>query len=195
MVTNPFIGHLVPLVGLNRLYNFGLVTAGLTTIVFGTLNYIADTSTFVAACYLVRLVEAIGSEAITICGFTIAGSQFPSRVNRVVALMISSLTIGLALTPAIWGGLFALGGFGTPFYTLGVIMLLMAALNLRLMPTIQQAANGSSTNFSKTLRLFAKSTGNWACMVTVFACYVLIMLMKQSCMTSLCTAGTPDPVR
>ncbi|XP_037093928.1 MFS-type transporter SLC18B1-like [Pollicipes pollicipes] len=168
MATNPFIGRLVLLVGLSRLYNLGLATAGLTTIIFGTLNYIADTSTFVTACYLVRLVEAIGSEAITICGYTIVGNQFPSRVNRVVALLNSALTIGLALTPAIWGGLFALGGFGTPFFTLGVIMLLMAALNLRLMPTIQGTTNRSSMKFSKTLWLFAKSTGNWVCMVTVF---------------------------
>ena len=81
--------------------------------------------------YVVRLVEAAGSSAISTCGFTIAGSQFGERVTTAVAVIGSSLTMGIALTPAIWGGLYALGGFGTPFYTLGVIMLVMAAVNIR----------------------------------------------------------------
>ncbi|XP_037094337.1 MFS-type transporter SLC18B1-like [Pollicipes pollicipes] len=167
MIMSPFIGRLAPVVGITRLYNFGIAAAGVSTVIFGTLNYIADTSTFVAACFLVRLVEAAGSAAIAVCGYTIAGSQFPGKVNRVVALLGSALTIGLALTPAIWGGLFALGGFGTPFYTLGAIMLLMAAVNQRLMPTMEKITSGPQTSFFKNFRVFIGSTGNWICMATV----------------------------
>ncbi|XP_037093927.1 MFS-type transporter SLC18B1-like [Pollicipes pollicipes] len=168
MIMSPFIGRLAPLLGIKWLYNFGVAASGLATIVFGTLNYIADTSAFVAACFLVRLMEAAGSAATAVCSFTIIGSQFPSRVNRVVALLGSALTIGMALTPAIWGGLFALGGFGIPFYTLGVIMLLMAAVNQRLMPTIEKTTSESQTHLLSSLRLLAGSTGNWVCMATAF---------------------------
>ena len=166
MMFNYLVGRLAPVVGVARLYNYGLALAGLSTAVFGALIYIQDTDTFMGAIFGVRVVEAAGSAAISTCGYTIAGSQFGDRVTTAVAVIGSSLTMGISLTPAIWGGLYALGGFGTPFYTLGVIMLVMAAVNIRLMPAIEKSDCEQAPFFS-TLRTFAGSVDNWLCLATI----------------------------
>ena len=168
MLLSPLVGRLAPVFGVTRLYNIGISLAGLSTIVFGSLHHIQDTDLFVTACFLARLVEAAGMAAVTTCGYTIAGSQFPGRVNTAVAWLGSSLTAGLALTPIFWGGLYALGGFGTPFYTLGVVMLAVAAFNCWLMPTVQESSSRHRPQFCQTLAVFLSSTDNWICMVTVF---------------------------
>ena len=161
------VGRLAPAVGVTRLYNIGLALAGLSTVAFGTLNYIQDTDLFMGAIFALRIVEAAGSVAVSTCGFTIAGSQFEGRVTTAVAVIGSSQTLGIALTPVIWGGLYAAGGFGTPFYTLGVIMLIMAAVNSRFMPTIERSDCVPAPFFS-TLMAFAGSVDNWLCLGTIF---------------------------
>ena len=166
VLINPLVGRLAPVVGVTRLYNYGLGLAGLSTVVFGALVHIQDTNIFMGAIFAARIVEAAGSSAITTCSYTIAGSQFGERVTTAVAVIGSSLTMGIALTPAIWGGLYALGGFGTPFYTLGVIMLVMAAVNIRLMPAIERSDCEQEPFFS-TLRTFAGSVDNWLCLITM----------------------------
>ncbi|KAF0289000.1 MFS-type transporter SLC18B1 [Amphibalanus amphitrite] len=168
MVLSPVIGRLAPVLGVTRLYNIGISVAGLSTLVFGSLYHITDTDLFVAACFLTRLVESAGMAAVTTCGYTIAGSQFPGRVNTAVAWLGSSLTAGLALTPVFWGGLYAVGGFGTPFYTLGVVMLVVAAFNSWLMPAVEEESNRRQPRFLGTLLVFLSSTDNLICMATVF---------------------------
>ncbi|XP_043211042.1 MFS-type transporter SLC18B1-like [Amphibalanus amphitrite] len=168
MVLSPVVGRLAPVLGVTRLYNIGLSVAGVTTVVFGSLNYIENTDLFVAACFLTRLVESAGMAAVTTCGYTIAGSQFLGRVNTAVAWLGCSLTAGLALTPIIWGGLYAIGGFGAPFYTLGAVMLVVAAFNSWLMPSVAEEAGRARPPFFRTLLVFLGSTDNLICMVTVF---------------------------
>ena len=168
MLLSPVVGRLAPVVGVTRLYNIGISVAGLSTLVFGSLYHIGDTDLFVAACFLTRLVESAGMAAVTTCGYTIAGSQFPGRVNTAVAWLGSSLTAGLALTPVFWGGLYAVGGFGTPFYTLGVIMVAVAAFNFWLMPAVEEDTSRRQPHFTRTLLVFLSSSDNLICMATVF---------------------------
>ncbi|XP_043190467.1 MFS-type transporter SLC18B1-like [Amphibalanus amphitrite] len=166
MMLNPLVGRLAPKIGVSRLYNIGLALAGVSTLVFGVLDRIEDTQTFIFAVFAVRLIEAAGSAAISTCGFTIAGSEFGSRVTTAVAVIGSSLTAGLALTPALWGGLYAVGGFGTPFYTLGAVMLLTSAALTRLIPDIE-SADCQQAPFVASLLKFLGAVDNWLCLATI----------------------------
>ena len=47
MVVSPVVGRVAPVVGVTRLYNAGIATAGVTTVVFGALYHISDTRLFV----------------------------------------------------------------------------------------------------------------------------------------------------
>ncbi|KAF0312157.1 MFS-type transporter SLC18B1 [Amphibalanus amphitrite] len=134
---------------------------------FGLLNRIEDTQTFMGAAFAVRLVEAVGSAAIATCGYTIAGSEFGSRVTTAVAVIGSSLTAGLALTPALWGGLYAVGGFGTPFFTLGALMLLTSVALICLIPD-SESADCQQASFVASLLKFLGAADNWLCLATVF---------------------------
>ena len=179
MVMSPVVGRLASAVGVTRLYSAGLTIAGLTTVVFGTFAHIPDTSVFVAACFLARAVEAVDSTTVLTCSYTIVSSQFPSRVNMVMALLSSSTTVGLAFTTAIWGCLFSVGGFGLPFYTLGVILLLAGLATQRLLPAVEDSSD-SRPDFCRSLRVFAGSVDNWLCMATLFMFAVDIVTVQSA---------------
>ncbi|KAF0298241.1 MFS-type transporter SLC18B1 [Amphibalanus amphitrite] len=81
MMLSPLVGRLAPKIGISRLYNIGLALAGVTTLLYGLLNRIDDTQTFMGAAFAVRLVEAVGSAAISTCGYTIAAPVVSSAVG------------------------------------------------------------------------------------------------------------------
>ncbi|XP_043204703.1 MFS-type transporter SLC18B1-like [Amphibalanus amphitrite] len=179
MMLSPLVGRLAPKIGISRLYNIGLALAGATTLLFGLLNRIEDTQTFMGAAFAVRLVEAVGSAAISTCGYTIAGSEFGSRVTTAVAVIGSSLTLGVALTPALWGGLYAVGGFGTPFFTLGALMLLTSAALIRLIPDIE-STHCQQAPFATSLLKFLGAVDNWLCLATVFVFSAVINTVEAT---------------
>ncbi|XP_037089757.1 MFS-type transporter SLC18B1-like [Pollicipes pollicipes] len=149
MIASPLVGRLGPVVGVTRLYNIGIATAGLTTITFGTLNYIHGKNAFVVACFLVRLVEAVGTAAVSGCAFTIIG-------------------------------LYAVAGFGMPFYVLGGTMVGAALLNQWMMPPLVKCER-NAVPFLSMLRVFARSFKNWLCLMIVFL-YSFVFITFESCM-------------
>ena len=174
MLLSPVVGRVAPAIGVTRLYNIGIATAGVTTVVFGTLYHIADTRLFVAACFLVRTAEAAGTAAVSGCAFTIIANQFPERTSRAVALISASSSLGLSVGPAIGSGLYALAGFSLPFYVTGGTMLVVAALNYWFMPSVDRPQR-TPVPYLSMLRVFARSKQNWLCLLNVFH-YSLVFL-------------------
>ncbi|XP_037089751.1 multidrug resistance protein 2-like [Pollicipes pollicipes] len=148
MIASPLVGRLAPVVGVTRLYNIGIATAGLTTITFGTLNYIHGKDAFVVACFLVRLVEAVGTAAVSGCAFTIIG-------------------------------LYAVAGFGMPFYVLGGTMVGAALLNQWMMPPLVKCER-NAVPFLSMLSMFGQSSKNWLCLMIVFL-YSFVFLTFDAC--------------
>ncbi|XP_037091071.1 MFS-type transporter SLC18B1-like [Pollicipes pollicipes] len=115
----PLVGKLIPVLGASRVFHLGLGTAGASTLVFGLLDYIGDPNGFMAACYLARVVEAIGTAAFITASYTIVANQIPDNINLLVGTCETMCAVGLAAGPAIGGGLFTAGGYGLPFFVLG----------------------------------------------------------------------------
>ncbi|XP_037074450.1 MFS-type transporter SLC18B1-like [Pollicipes pollicipes] len=155
LIACPLVGRLTPVVGVSRVFSMGIATAGITTVVFGTLQHLKDSTAFIAACFAVRMLEAVGAAAVNTCCSTIVASRMPERAGTAIGLVAAGQSVGLAVAPAIGGGLFAAGGFCLPFYVLGGLMLAAAATWVCLAVVVVYAA-GFST-FSSCLSPYAQA--------------------------------------
>ena len=179
VVLYPLVGPLSLRVGVTRLYNIGIATAGVSTVAFGALFYIPGGTGFIAACFVARMVEAAGTAAVSACAFTIIGNQFSERSSSVVALVSAAQSAGISVAPAIGGGLYALAGFELPFYVLGGAMIVTAAINARFMPAVAKQ-DDAPAELLRTVRLLAGCAENWLCMLIVFS-YTLAFMTFASC--------------
>ena len=177
LLTFPVLGRLAPFVGVTRLYNIGLAVAGSATVTFGMLPYIANSMEFIAACLTCRALEAVGTAAMETATRTIIINQFPNNPNTAMGVAETLTGVGLSLGPALGGGLYEVGGYGAPFYTLGCTMLIIAGINRWLMPAVEDAAAVAGaarqeSSCAKFLRFFSAGE-NWLCcsVVLVVAMY------------------------
>ncbi|XP_037075919.1 MFS-type transporter SLC18B1-like [Pollicipes pollicipes] len=167
LVTYPVIGRLVPRVGINRLYCIGMSMTAVSNIVFGLLFRLESATTFIAACYTVRVFEAIGTAAVITTALTMAANQFAENTSTAVAVMETMNAIGLSLGAAIGAGLYSLGGFGLPFFSQGCFILALVVLSVLYLPEVA-VPRRSSGDFWAMLRTFASAGESWLCCAIVF---------------------------
>ena len=166
MLAFPVMGWLAPRLGVRRLYTLGLLLSGSTTVVFGLLAYIEQPTPFLSASLTVRAAEAVGTAATQTAGRTIIINQFRRRVNAAMSVVEAMIGAGLCLGPALGGGMYALGGYGTPFYTLGALLLATAAASVLVMPTVtedtaENTDRGGGQSYGRMVRLVLSTPDNW----------------------------------
>lgn len=187
LVVSPMVGRLVPYVGVTRLHCIGMVISGLATIVFGLLCYVRDDQLFIVLCFIVRIIEGVGTATMMASAFTIIGNELWERAENAVALVASAIALGISLSPALGGGLYSLSGFGAPFYTMGVVLLLAAAGTHWLVPPLPGRRETSRLPLLSMLRDFSKSKTNWLCVLLVFV-YWFSWLAVSTCITAYATS-------
>ncbi|XP_037076482.1 MFS-type transporter SLC18B1-like [Pollicipes pollicipes] len=165
LVVYPLTGRLVPRVGASRSYSLGLVLAGVSTVASGVLPLIDSTRAFIAACFVTRVVEAVAISALNTAALTVVANKFLERTNTAVGITETMTGVGISLGPAIGGGLYQLGGYGLPFYVLGVLMLTCAGLTALLMPSVGKPVRRTHACPWPTLRVFAGSAEVRLCCV------------------------------
>ncbi|KAK3913393.1 MFS-type transporter SLC18B1 [Frankliniella fusca] len=146
-ISSPFFGKIVgiisfdvhicslPTVGARFLFMTGMFLAGSCSILFGALIHIVDQNTFVVFCFLVRGMEAIGASAFTTASYVFVAQIFPDNIGAVMGILETFVGLGMSTGPAIGGLLYTLGGFGLPFYSLGVFMVIFVPINFCLLPS------------------------------------------------------------
>ncbi|XP_037076204.1 MFS-type transporter SLC18B1-like [Pollicipes pollicipes] len=140
-VFSPLVAKLVPVLGASRVFQVGLFTAGVSTVAFGLLDCIPDAGAFIAACYVLRVVEALGTACFVTAAYTIVANQFPADLNLLVGISETMVAVGIALGPALGGGLFAVGGYGLPFYALGGLILAVTFMTRVLLGSVEAWLN------------------------------------------------------
>ncbi|XP_043215672.1 MFS-type transporter SLC18B1-like [Amphibalanus amphitrite] len=181
MLAYPVMGWLALRLGVQRLYLAGLVVAGIATLTFGLLTYVPGPAAFLAGCLTVRAAEAVGTAAVLTAARTIVINQFPDRVNVAIGVLEVVKAVGLCVGPALGGGLYVLGGYGLPFYTLGGMLLATAAINVVAMPAIASTESGKTEahqreaeqrtdqqSYMKMLTIVFSCPDNWVIFTTLF---------------------------
>ncbi|XP_047028533.1 MFS-type transporter SLC18B1-like [Helicoverpa zea] len=144
-LTSPLFGKFLPMVGAKFLFTAGMFIAGACNVLFGTLALIEDTVTFTTLCFVVRGMEALGASAYSTASYVFVVNTFPDSIGSVLGILETFIGLGMSVGPAIGGLLYTIGGFGLPFYTLGVIMVLTVPINFFLLTDCEEYVSGSKT--------------------------------------------------
>ncbi|KAL4715239.1 hypothetical protein ACJJTC_007821 [Scirpophaga incertulas] len=144
-LTSPLFGKILPSVGTKFLFISGMFITGTCNVIFGTLALIEDSTTFVVLCFIVRGLEALGASAYSTASYVFVVNAFPDSVGSVLGILETFVGLGMSVGPAIGGLLYTIGGFGLPFYTLGVIMVVTVPINFFLLTDCEEYAIGSKS--------------------------------------------------
>ncbi|XP_046676246.1 MFS-type transporter SLC18B1-like isoform X2 [Homalodisca vitripennis] len=133
-ITAPVLGKMLPKVGAKPMYIWGLILAACSNFIFGLLPQVRDYSLFTFMAFFVRGLEALGASAFSTSSFVFVVETFPDNISTILGVMETVIGLGMSVGPAIGGVLYSIGGFGLPFYILGVIMLGVVPLDIWVLP-------------------------------------------------------------
>ncbi|XP_049888020.1 MFS-type transporter SLC18B1-like [Pectinophora gossypiella] len=151
-ITSPLFGKFLPVFGAKFLFIAGMLVAGVCNVLFGTLALIEDSVLFTVLCFVVRGLEALGASAYSTASYVFVVNAFPDSIGSVLGILETFVGLGMSVGPAIGGLLYSIGGFGLPFYSLGIVMVLTVPINFFLLTDCEEYVSGSKT--ASILRLF-----------------------------------------
>jgi len=125
-IVSPIMGKYIPRFGSSNAFCCGIFITGATCIFFGFLVMIQDPTVFVIVSLVVRVIEAIGNAAFLTASFTLVAMLFPNMIASVFSLVEMFFGLGLILGPTLGGALYEIGGYITPFVTLGSLLVIQA---------------------------------------------------------------------
>ncbi|XP_064112402.1 MFS-type transporter SLC18B1-like [Macrobrachium nipponense] len=145
-IVSPIYGRFLNTAGAKLINNLGIFTVSVMCILFGFLDKINDTTTFIALSFVIRIVEAMGNAAFVTSAFSIIAKEFPKNVGAAFATMETFFGLGLIAGPTVGGALYELGGYTLPFMSMGIILLLAAILTFCLLPSAGVEPNESESS-------------------------------------------------
>ncbi|XP_052737167.1 MFS-type transporter SLC18B1-like [Bicyclus anynana] len=151
-ITSPFFGKYLPKIGAKFMFIAGMFMAGACNVLFGTLVLVQDPTMFTVLCFVVRGMEALGASAYSTASYVFVVNAFPDTIGSVLGILETFVGLGMSVGPAIGGLLYSIGGFGLPFYSLGITMVLTVPINYCLLTDCGEYVSGSKT--ASILRLF-----------------------------------------
>ncbi|CAK1599987.1 unnamed protein product [Parnassius mnemosyne] len=151
-LTSPLFGKFLPIMGAKFMFIAGMFVAGACNVLFGTLVMVEDNLTFTILCFLVRGMEALGASAYSTASYVFVVNAFPDTIGTVLGILETFVGLGMSVGPAIGGLLYSIGGFGLPFYSLGLVMVLSVPINFFLLSDCEEYVSGSKT--ASVLSLF-----------------------------------------
>ncbi|KAG8200784.1 hypothetical protein JTE90_006366 [Oedothorax gibbosus] len=150
-LTAPIFGMLVRYISPTYLLNIGVMTVGTACVLFGTLDLVADSTTFIALAFALRALEGVGSALTRVSANTVVASQYPERLGKVYALLQMFSGIGVIAGPTLGGALYDIGGYGLPFYAIGSGFLVDAIIIHFLLPKVETTKIQEKVSFIKLL--------------------------------------------
>ncbi|GIY66998.1 MFS-type transporter SLC18B1 [Caerostris darwini] len=140
MLTSPIFGKILPTVGAKFMFLSGVGFCGSCNILFGLLDKVNGQVEFAVLCFIVRSFEALGAAAFCTASCTILIDQFPDDIGTIFGFTETCIGIGMSIGPAIGGALYAVGGFGLPFFALGGFVVLIVPLCWFLLRNVKDPA-------------------------------------------------------
>ena len=145
-LVSPIYGQFISRIGPKFMFNGGIFTTGSTCIMFGFLNHINDTQTFIAMSFVIRTIEALGHAGSQLASFSIAVNEFPENCGTAFSIIETAFGIGLILGPTIGGALYEVGGYTLPFLCLGLLLITAATVTFFVLPPSPVSPNTSGSN-------------------------------------------------
>jgi len=129
IIFTPVFGKYIKVIGSTRLFIFGVITSGLTNILFGFLPAFKSGPLFLGASLAVRSVTALGESAMNTAVYPLARKRCAKESQSSTMSMLETMIgFGTTIGPFIGGLLFEYGGFSLPFATCGMLLLVCGSL-------------------------------------------------------------------
>ncbi|XP_070835696.1 MFS-type transporter SLC18B1 [Chaetodon trifascialis] len=164
LIGSLIMGKYIVQIGAKFMLVTGLFVSSLCTILFGLLDQVPAGRAFIALCFVVRSIDAVGFAAAMTSSFAMAAKVFPDNVATVLGSLEMFTGLGLILGPPVGGWFYQSFGYEVPFMILGCFLLIMVPFNIYVLPAID--ANPSKGSF---LRLLTK-------VKIVLLCYMIFTL-------------------
>ncbi|XP_066275389.1 MFS-type transporter SLC18B1-like [Branchiostoma lanceolatum] len=150
MVTGPLFGKYINVIGAKFMLVAGMFVAGTCSVLFGMLDYM-EGDVFLAFCFLIRGLEAVGVSACYTASFAIMAKEFPDNVATVLGTLEIFTGAGMMIGPPVGGALYSLGGYKVPFLVVGGFMLVCAVFMPMILP--KQAVSEETASLVALLKV------------------------------------------
>lgn len=134
-LVSPIYGRFMTRLGPKLINNAGIFIVSVMCIVFGFLDRIKNSDTFIGFSFAVRIVEAMGNAAFITSAFSIIAKEFPKNVGAAFATMETFFGLGLIVGPTVGGALYEVGGYTLPFAAMGGVLLGAAIITTCFLPS------------------------------------------------------------
>lgn len=131
----PPYGKRVHRVGHKNMIITGTVITGVSIILFGLLDNVNNTNSFIALSIVLRVVEALGYAAVPVVSNTIVAKEFPENTAATFAAVEVFFGCGLIVGPTIGGAFYDAGGYPLPFMVWGCVLLVTSVLTILTLPS------------------------------------------------------------
>ncbi|NWX47180.1 S18B1 protein, partial [Steatornis caripensis] len=128
------LGNYLTRIGAKFMFVAGMFVSGCVTILFGMLDKVPSGPMFIALCFLVRAMDAVGFAAAMTASFSILAKAFPNNIATVLGSLEIFTGLGLVLGPPLGGFLYQSFGYEVPFITLGCVVLVLVPVNMCILP-------------------------------------------------------------
>lgn len=122
--------------GATRTMHLGTILAGGSTLTFATLVFVQSPTPFLVLSCVLSSLEGLGSAALFTASSTIIANQFSSDTSFLIGATETATLLGVAVGPAVSGGLYDLGGMMLPFAVLGSTILTATSISWCCMPVV-----------------------------------------------------------
>ncbi|XP_066143495.1 MFS-type transporter SLC18B1-like [Euwallacea fornicatus] len=152
-LSSPVFGKVLPKVGAKPMFTIGAFVSGVSNMIFGLIDRLDNYPSFVAASFIIRIIEALGASAYNIASYVLIVDLFPNHVGTIRGLLETFIGLGLSAGPGIGGLLYAVGGFSLPFYVSGSIAIVIAVVNMFVLPQPKKEVLEKGGSLINLLRL------------------------------------------
>uniref|UniRef100_A0A8C6V6N9 Solute carrier family 18 member B1 n=1 Tax=Neogobius melanostomus TaxID=47308 RepID=A0A8C6V6N9_9GOBI len=149
LIGSLILGKYIVQIGAKFMLVTGLFVSSGCTILFGLLDRVPAGPPFIALCFIVRSIDALGFAAAMTSSFAMTAKIFPNNVATVLGSLEIFTGLGLILGPPVGGWFYQSFGYEVPFMLLGCFLLIMVPFNIYVLPTID--ADASKDSFFRLL--------------------------------------------
>eukprot|EP00092_Neocalanus_flemingeri_P083793 GFUD01105183.1.p1 GENE.GFUD01105183.1~~GFUD01105183.1.p1 ORF type:complete len:470 (+),score=83.07 GFUD01105183.1:287-1696(+) len=129
IIFTPLFGKYIQVIGSTKLFIFGVITSGVTNILFGFLPAIKSGPVFLGASLAMRSVTALGESAMNTAVYPLARKRCAKGSQASMMSMLETMIgFGTTIGPFVGGILFEYGGFYLPFATCGSMLLVLGGM-------------------------------------------------------------------
>lgn len=131
------LGRYIVQIGAKFMLIAGLFVSSGCTIMFGLLDRVPSGPAFIALCFIVRSIDAVGFAGAMTSSFAMTAKIFPDNVATVLGSLEIFTGLGLILGPPVGGWFYQSFGYEVPFMLLGCLLLVMVPFNIYVLPSIE----------------------------------------------------------